>query len=186
MWMPKFDHASQIFTEVVQERQEVRFILYCGRKSVPVFLILASGEGITCLITSSCPLGWLISSHHWLQSRRRSSLSMLRELWLQERGSWLQMSQQVSLEFCYWGDAWCEDKVCNSKDSLNLDLTRNHGEASPENQRGEQRGEPSLLPWHPLLLGFLDVRQRGWGHLLPRDALPEGRQRQALPPSHQG
>lgn len=66
------------------------------------------------------------------------------------------------------------------------DLFRNHGEASAEDQRGEQRGEPPHFPWHPLLLRCLRVQLCGRGHLLPRDTLPEVGQWQALPPGHQG
>lgn len=47
-----------------------------------------------------CPPGWLISSHRCLRSRRRSFLTLLRGSWLQERESWLQMSQQVRLLSC--------------------------------------------------------------------------------------
>lgn len=66
------------------------------------------------------------------------------------------------------------------------DLFRDHGEASAEDQRGEQRGEPPHLPRHSLLLRCLHVQLCGRGHLLPRDALPEVGQWQALPPGHQG
>lgn len=80
----------------------------------------------------------------------------------------------------------CGCRVCNQNYFSCPLLSRHHGKASPENQRGEQRGEPSLLPWPPFLHRFLHLQLCGWGHLLPRDALPESRQRQALPPSRQG
>lgn len=64
----------------------------------------------TCQICCSCLLGWLTSSHPCLRSRRRSSLTSLRGLWLQERESWLPMSPQVSLR------------------SLVIDLSREYGQ----------------------------------------------------------
>lgn len=65
-------------------------------------------------------------------------------------------------------------------------FARYHGKASAEDQRGEQWGEPPLFPRRPLLLRSLHLHQCGRRHLLPRDALPEVGQWQALPTGHQG
>lgn len=64
-----------------------------GKKKLRFFLIPALVSSVNQLV--SLLSGWLISSHHCLLSRRRSSLTLLRGSWLQERGSWLLMSPQV-------------------------------------------------------------------------------------------
>ena len=96
MWRPEFNHASQIFTEVAQERQEV----WCRKKRENLLrAYLSVGRFlITCEITCFCLLGWLTSSQPWVRSRRRSSLTLLRGSSLQERESWLLMNQQVSFK----------------------------------------------------------------------------------------
>lgn len=103
----KFNHTSQIFTEVAQEQQGVGFIFCCGEKrglNLPHTCC-----SLTCRRTCfPLFLGWLISSRRCLLSRRRSSLTSLRRSWLQGRESWLQMSPQVSLQFSFlrlWLDA---------------------------------------------------------------------------------
>lgn len=106
--------AKYLTAEVAQYNQDVG--AFCWKI---IFLILATVwqkciYHLTCIVYIYLFIytnklffvskEWLISSHPSLRSRRRSSLTLLRGLWLQERESWLQMNQQVRVSLT--GHRW--------------------------------------------------------------------------------